>query len=67
MKSVGWARNVPNMRGKKSMLLSDDELRNHREKLNELFDWKLARDEIPELIWDPIYDVWYDWDEMYDT
>jgi hypothetical protein len=75
MKSVSWARNVPNMKGKKSLLFSDDEIKNHREKLNEIFDWKLARDEIPELVsgtawdsnWDSVYDVWYDWETHYDT
>jgi hypothetical protein len=76
MKSIHFNQ-VPDMRGKKTMKFTDVTVFNAREKLNERLDWKLAQMEIPELVWDPIYDMWnedyedvydtwYDWEKMYD-
>lgn len=67
MKSLPWGSNFPDMKGKKSNRYADDSLWNFREEYNEKFDWQLARMEMPELVWDPIYDVWFDWDDHYDT
>lgn len=66
MKSIHFNQ-VPNMRGRKTMRFTDVTLFNAREKLNERFDARLAQFEIgdnPTI--DPIYDRWYDWEEMYD-
>ena len=49
MKSVSWASNVPNMKGKKSILFRDDELWNHREQLNDQFEEKMTREELIDL------------------
>lgn len=64
MKSIHFNQ-VPDMRGKKTIPFTDMEAINFKEKYNARFDMKLAQQETDPFE-DEIYDVWYDWEDMYD-